>query len=65
MDEWLKSAEASKILGINLDTLRQLTLRGLVPARRIPGAHARYRRSDIERIAAEADQAPIAAGGGE
>lgn len=48
VDEWLDSAQASELLGINARTLTKHAADGTIPASRI-GKLWRFRRGDLER----------------
>lgn len=47
----LTTADASKVLGVVPDTVRQWARRGLVPSLPTPSGQRLYRRGDIERLA--------------
>jgi excisionase family DNA binding protein len=49
---WLSLGPASRLLGIDPDTLRRWADQGRVPAWTTPGGHRRFDRSALERLAA-------------
>lgn len=55
--EWVTGAVAGRILGISADTLWRMKKAGALAPRVFPHCAPRYRRTDIERLAAEADRA--------
>jgi excisionase family DNA binding protein len=48
---WLSLGPASRLLGIDPDTLRRWADQGRVPAWTTPGGHRRFERSALERLA--------------
>jgi excisionase family DNA binding protein len=51
LGRWLSLGPASRLLGIDPDTLRRWADQGRVPAWTTPGGHRRFDRSAIERVA--------------
>jgi hypothetical protein len=51
-DELLSLADAAKLLNLPLDRVQAITDRGTLACLLTPGGRRRYRRGDIERIAA-------------
>jgi citrate synthase len=61
-DAWLTAGEATARLGVKRETLYAYVSRGLVRSERVPGSRtSRFRRSDVERMAA---RDPIRRGAG-
>ena len=54
--EWLNSADAARLLGINLPTMERMRTAGKIPHRRLPGCHPRYRRADLIALISEAEK---------
>ncbi len=52
-DELLSPADAAKLLNLSLDGVQAITDRGALAFLRTPGGRFRYRRGDIERVAAK------------
>jgi hypothetical protein len=52
-DEWLRLSAASRLVGVDPDTLRRWADRGDVPVFTTPGGHRRFARTAIERITAQ------------
>ncbi len=52
-DELLSLADAAKLLKLSLDRVQAITDRGALVFLRTPGGCCRYRRGDLERIAAK------------
>ena len=50
MDKLLTIGEASRILGISVDTLRRWSDDGKVTVLVLPSGHRRYRQADIEAL---------------
>lgn len=50
---WLSLGPASRLLGVDPDTLRRWSDAGRVPAWTTPGGHRRFERGALERLAAE------------
>ena len=50
--EWLSLGPASRMVGVDPDTLRRWADSGRVEAYATPGGHRRFRRADLERIVA-------------
>lgn len=50
---WLSLGPASRLLGVDPDTLRRWSDAGRVPTWTTPGGHRRFERGAIERLAAE------------
>lgn len=50
--EWLALGEASRLLGVDGDTLRRWSDHGRLESFTTPGGHRRFRRSAIERLVA-------------
>jgi excisionase family DNA binding protein len=50
-DRWMSLGPASRLLGIDPDTLRRWADQGRVPAWTTPGGHRRFDRSALERLA--------------
>lgn len=48
--EWLPLGPASKIVGVDPDTLRRWADEGRVEVYRTPGGHRRFRRGSLERL---------------
>ena len=48
--EWLSLGPASRLVGVDPDTLRRWADRGRVEAYATPGGHRRFRRADLERV---------------
>ncbi len=48
--EWLSLGPASRIVGVDPDTLRRWADIGQVEAYATPGGHRRFRRADLERV---------------
>lgn len=60
---WYTAGEAQARLGVKPQTLYAYVSRGLVRRERVPGTRtSRYRRSDVERLAARTRRAPAGAG---
>ncbi|MDW8324962.1 MAG: helix-turn-helix domain-containing protein [Anaerolineales bacterium] len=55
--DWLGLSEAAALLGVHPSTLRLWADRGDVPAHRTNGRHRRFRRADIEALAAVRSEA--------
>jgi excisionase family DNA binding protein len=51
-DEWISLRDAADILGVHPATVRNWADKGDLPARRTPGGHRRFRRSDLLNYAA-------------
>lgn len=51
--DWLRPAQAARLLGCSTRHVCDLADRGLLPCRRTPGGHRRFRRADVERLAKE------------
>src|SRR5437762_2730789 len=50
---WMTASEAARALGVKPETLYAYVSRGLVSRERVPGGRtSRYRRADVERLAA-------------
>ena len=49
---WLSLGPASRLVGVDPDTLRRWADSGRVQAFATPGGHRRFRRADLERVAA-------------
>ncbi len=52
-DELLSPADAAKLLNLSPDGVQAITDRGDLAFLRTPGGRFRYRRGDIERVAAK------------
>ena len=50
--EWMSAPEAAALLGVSRATLYAYVSRGRLASHRGPGAAARYRRADVQRLAA-------------
>ena len=50
--EWLRLTEASRVVGVDPDTLRRWADRGEITAFTTPGGHRRFARRSLERITA-------------
>jgi len=50
--EWLDAGAAAELLGVERRHIRRLARDGLLSVRRLPGVRPRYRRDEIERLAA-------------
>jgi excisionase family DNA binding protein len=48
--EWLSLGPASRLVGVDPDTLRRWADRGRVEAYATPGGHRRFRRADLDRV---------------
>lgn len=48
--EWLSLGPASRLVGVDPDTLRRWADSGRVQAFATPGGHRRFRRTDLERV---------------
>ena len=61
--EWVALGEASRMLGVDGDTLRRWSDQGRLDSFTTPGGHRRFRRAAIERIAGSrrAGQRPLLA----
>src|SRR3954453_1516095 len=58
-EDWFTAGEALARLGVKPQTLYAYASRGLVRSERVAGARtSRYRRADVERLAARARGAP-------
>jgi excisionase family DNA binding protein len=53
--DWLRTAQASELLGVARATLLALTDEGRITAFYTEGEHRRYRRRDLVRLKAELD----------
>lgn len=54
LDEYVKTAEAARILGVSQNTLRAWAQSGKIPVRRNPANRYRlFRRRDLERFLAK------------
>lgn len=51
-DAWLPLGEASRLLGVNADSLRRWADEGLVEIFTTPGGHRRFARRSLERLVA-------------
>jgi hypothetical protein len=51
--EWLHATDAALVLGTDAQHVKRLARDGLISVRRVPGAHPRYSRADVELIAHE------------
>ena len=52
-DGWLRVADAARLLGVSLNTLRRWTDAGRLACYRSPGGHRRYRTEDVESLLAQ------------
>lgn len=52
-DELLSLADAAKLLNLSVDGVQAITDCGALAFLRTPGGRCRYRRGDIERVAAK------------
>lgn len=43
----LAPAAAARLVGMKPETLADFAVKGILPSRRTPGGHRRYRRSDV------------------
>ncbi|MEL6148940.1 MAG: helix-turn-helix domain-containing protein [Chloroflexota bacterium] len=50
--EWVSLRHAAEILGVHPATVRNWADKGDLPSRRTPGGHRRFRRSDLQKLAA-------------
>jgi excisionase family DNA binding protein len=50
--EWVSLRHAADILGVHPATVRNWADKGDLPTRRTPGGHRRFRRSDLQKMAA-------------
>lgn len=50
--EWVSLRHAADILGVHPATVRNWADKGDLPSRRTPGGHRRFRRSDLNKLAA-------------
>jgi excisionase family DNA binding protein len=57
-DEWLRLSAASRLVGVDPDTLRRWADRGDLPVFTTPGGHRRFARTTLERITAQRSRAP-------
>ncbi len=48
--EWLSLGPASRVVGVDPDTLRRWADGGRIEAYTTPGGHRRFRRADLERV---------------
>lgn len=46
----LAASDAAALLGVKPATIREYADAGVLPCRRLPGGHRRFRRSDVERL---------------
>lgn len=49
--EWLNLSETADMLGVHPATVRAWADQGKIPARRTPGGHRRFARTDVETVA--------------
>ena len=49
--EWLNLSETADLLGVHPATVRAWADQGKIPARRTPGGHRRFARTDVETVA--------------
>jgi len=62
-DDWCTASEAMARLGVKAQTLYAYVSRGLIGRERVPGTRtSRYRRADVERLAARARRGAIGPG---
>ena len=57
-DEWLRLSAASRLVGVDPDTLRRWADRGEITAFTTPGGHRRFDRASLERITAARARTP-------
>ena len=63
--DWLRVAEAARLLGVSPNTLRRAGTYGELPCHRSPGGHRRYRRADIDALLGARPAATGTPGSGE
>ncbi|HEX7950714.1 MAG TPA: helix-turn-helix domain-containing protein [Candidatus Limnocylindrales bacterium] len=56
--DWLSLGPASRLVGVDPDTLRRWADDGRLPAFTTPGGHRRFERRDLERVMLSRRQAP-------
>lgn len=54
--ELLTAKDAAAYVGVYPDTLRRWVDSGLLPDRRTPGGHRRYRRADLDALIARPER---------
>lgn len=52
-DDVITAGAAAEILGVSRESVRRYADAGLLPHHRTPGGTRRFRRSDVEALAAE------------
>lgn len=57
--EWLSLGPASRLVGVDPDTLRRWADEGRLPTFTTPGGHRRFERRDLERVMLSRRQAPV------
>jgi excisionase family DNA binding protein len=58
-EEWLRLTEASRVVGVDPDTLRRWADRGEITVFTTPGGHRRFARAALERITATRRASPV------
>lgn len=53
----LRTGEAAALLGVHADTLREWADQELIRCWRTPSGHRRFRRSDVEALLSEPEEA--------
>lgn len=57
--EWLSLGPASRLVGVDPDTLRRWADQGRLPTFTTPGGHRRFERRDLERVMLSRRPAPV------
>lgn len=57
--EWLSLGPASRLVGVDPDTLRRWSDEGRLPTYTTPGGHRRFERRDLEHVLLTRRQAPV------
>ena len=57
-DDLLNTSDAARFLGVSADWVRDLSNKGRIPAMRTSAGHRLFKRSDLEKLAAERRKSP-------
>src|SRR5512134_692739 len=55
---WLPIGEASRLLGVHIDTVREWADAGMLPSYRTPGGHRRFSQSELRHFLAQQRKPP-------
>jgi hypothetical protein len=53
VDEWITAKQASEILGVWYQGVKNVLIRGKVRRKQLPGTHAQYHKGDVEQLLAD------------